>query len=196
MARLSRDFFARDTLAVARGLLGHRLVRVLDGARVSGRIVEAEAYIGEDDQASHARFGRTKRNAAMFGNAGHAYVYFVYGMHHCLNIVTEREGAPAAVLVRALQPLEGIDIMRARRGGRRDVELTSGPGRLCQALCINRGFDGADLCAPDARLFVEDDASARGEMVAAGPRVGVRGDEAALSALWRFYVQDSRFVSR
>jgi DNA-3-methyladenine glycosylase len=196
--RLSRDFFARDTLTVARELLGQRLVRVLDGdrPRLSGRVVEVEAYVGEDDQASHARPGRTKRNAPMYGPPGHAYVYLIYGMHHCFNIVTEREGFPAAVLVRALEPLEGIEEMQALRGGRPDLPLTSGPARLCQALDINRGFDGADLCAPDALLFLEKDTVVPGEVVVAGPRIGVRGDEIAVAAPWRFYVRDSKFVSR
>lgn len=196
MARLGRDFFARDTLTVARELLGQRLVRLLDGERLSGCIVEVEAYVGEEDQACHARSGRTERNASMYGPPGCAYVYFVYGMHYCLNVVTEREGFPAAVLVRALEPLTGVEIMRAHRGGRGDVELTSGPARLCQALAIDRRFDGADLCAPDVDLFVERDARVPEGAVAAGPRVGVRGDEAALAAPWRFCIRDSRYVSR
>ena len=119
--RLSRGFFARQTLIVAQALLGQRLVRELDGIRLSGRVVEVEAYIGEDDQACHARPGLTKRNAPMYGLPGHAYVYLIYGMHHCLNVVTEREGFPAAVLVRALEPLEGIEKMRELRGGRPDL---------------------------------------------------------------------------
>ncbi|HHS96728.1 MAG TPA: DNA-3-methyladenine glycosylase, partial [Chloroflexi bacterium] len=154
MTRLRREFFDRDTLEVARDLLGRVLVRVLDGERLSGRIVEVEAYIGEDDRASHARFGPTERNAAMYGPPGHAYVYLIYGVHHCLNLVTGPEGFPAAVLIRALEPLEGVEQMRGLRGGRPD--LTNGPGRLCQALGIDLRFDGADLCAPDALLFVEE----------------------------------------
>ena len=196
MTRLSRDYFARDTLIVARDLLGQRLVRVLDGARLSGRIVEVEAYVGEEDQACHARCGRTERNAPMYGPPGHAYVYFVYGMHHCLNVVTGREGYPAAVLIRALEPLEGIEGMRARRGGRPDAQLMSGPARLCQALDVGRQFDGADLCAPDALLFLEEDAAIPADAVAASPRVGVRGDGVALTVPWRLYVRDSRYVSR
>ncbi len=196
MSRLSRDFFARDTLTVAREMLGQRLVRVLDGARLAGRIVEVEAYVGEADQASHARPGRTRRNAPMYGPPGHAYVYLIYGMHNCLNVVTEREGFPAAILVRALEPLEGVDRMRALRGGRPDLPLTSGPARLCQALDVDRRFDGADLCTPDALLFLEADAYLPDEAVATGPRVGVRGDGAALTAPWRFYQRGSPHVSR
>jgi DNA-3-methyladenine glycosylase len=196
MSRLSRDFFARDTLTVARELLGQRLVHILDGQRLSGRIVEVEAYVGEADQACHARCGRTERNAPMYGPPGHAYVYLVYGMHHCLNVVTGREGYPAAVLVRALEPLEGIEGMRARRGDRPDAQLTSGPARLCQALDIDRRFDGADLCAPDAPVFLEEGIPIPGDAVATGPRIGVRGDQVAITNPWRFYVRENRYVSR
>ena len=198
MSYLPRDFFARDTLTVARELLGQRLVRLLDGGdkRLSGRIVEVEVYVGENDEACHASRGRTKRNAPMFGPPGHAYVYFIYGMHHCFNVVTEREGFPAAVLIRALEPLEGIELMRELRGGRPDLPLTSGPARLCQALDIDRRLDGADLCTPGAPLFLERDTAVPDANVVAGPRIGVRGNEAALTAPWRLYVQDNRYVSR
>lgn len=205
MPRLSRDFFARDTLTVARDLLGRRLVRVRDGGdslpsagegqRVAGRIVEVEAYVGEDDEACHANCGPTERNAPMYGPPGHAYVYFIYGMHHCFNVVTERQGYPAAVLVRALEPLEGLEEMRQRRDGRSDEELTDGPANLCQALDIDRRLNGLDLCAPDAPLFIEAGHPVPDDAVTTGPRVGVRGDEAALNAPWRFYVQGSRYVS-
>jgi len=132
----------------------------------------------------------------MFGPPGHAYVYFIYGMHHCFNVVTERENYPAAVLIRALEPLEGIEVMRARRGGVPHVRVTSGPARLCQALDINRLFDGADLCAPDALLFIEENGAVPDEAAATSPRVGVRGDATALNAPWRFYIRGSRHVSR
>jgi len=188
--RLRRDFFARDTITVARELLGQRLVRVRDGRRLSGRIVEVEAYVGEEDEACHASSGRTRRNAAMYGPPGHAYVYFIYGMHYCLNVVTESQGYPAAVLIRALEPCEGVEEMRVLRGGRADSLLTSGPARLCQALAVDRRFDGADLCAPDALLFLEHDVTVPDEAVVTGPRINVRGDEKALSAPWRFYLRD------
>jgi DNA-3-methyladenine glycosylase len=195
MNRLDRAFFAHDTLTVARALLGQRLVRLLDGERLAGCIVEVEAYLGEDDLASHARCGRTRRNAPMYGPPGHAYVYFIYGMHHCLNVVTEREGFPAAVLIRALEPLEGLEMMRLRRRGASDAQLTNGPARLCQALAIDRRFDGADLCAPDALLFIEEDIPVPDEAVLTGPRVGVRGDEQARTAPWRFCVHSRNVVA-
>lgn len=194
--RLKRGFFARDTLAVCRDLLGRRLVRLLDGERLMGRIVEVEAYTGEDDQSSHAHPGPTARNAPMYGPPGHAYVYLIYGMHHCLNLVTEREGRPAAALIRALEPLAGVETMRALRGGRPDLPLTSGPGRLCQAMGVDRAFDGADLCAPDATLFLERGAPLDAETIAAGPRVNVRGGRRAVTIPWRFYVRDNPHVSR
>lgn len=196
MARLPREFFDRHTLQVARNLLGQVLVRVLDGERLSGRIVEVEAYIGEDDLASHARFGRTERNAAMYGPPGCAYIYQIYGVHFCLNIVTERDGFPAAVLIRALEPLEGLEVMRVRRGGVPDHLLTGGPARLCQAMGIDRALDQADLCAPDAVLFVETGVPVPDEDVATGPRVCVQGDRRARTVPWRFYIAGHPCVSR
>jgi DNA-3-methyladenine glycosylase len=193
--RIPRAFFDRPTLEVARDLLGARLVRLYEGERLSGRIVEVEAYIGLEDKASHARMGPTARNAAMFGPPGHAYVYLIYGVHTCLNLVTEAEGFPAAVLVRALEPLEGIERQRALRGGRPLRDLTRGPGRLCQALAIGLDFDGADLCSPEAQLWLEFDRRYPPEAVACSPRVGVRGDARAISVPWRFFVAGSPWVS-
>jgi DNA-3-methyladenine glycosylase len=195
MERLRRDFFARDTLLVTRELLGQRLVRQLDGRRTAGRIVEAEAYIGEQDRASHASPGRTARNAVMYGPAGYAYVYFIYGMHHCFNVVTESQGFPAAILVRALEPVEGLDLMRRHRRGRAGVELTNGPAKLCYALAIDRTLNGEDLIVSD-RLWIERDAPVPYADVATGPRVGVTGDDKALAAPWRMWVRDNPYVSR
>jgi DNA-3-methyladenine glycosylase len=195
MSPLDRDFYTRDVLTVARELLGQRLVRVVGGERLSGRIVEVEAYDGSDDQASHARPGRTERNASMYGPPGHAYVYFIYGMHYCLNAVAEPEGQPAAVLIRALEPLEGIEAMRERRGGRTGATLTSGPARLCQALAIDRRFDGVDLCAAEGPLTVEADQIVPIGSLETSCRVGVRGDETAVNAPWRFYIVDNAYVS-
>ena len=195
MGRLERDFYRRSTLTVARELLGKRLVRVVNEQRLSGLIVEVEAYIGEDDAACHAARGRTPRNEVMYSPPGHAYVYFIYGMHHCLNVVTEKEGFPAAVLIRALEPLEGLEIMRHHRPGKPDRELTNGPAKLCQALAIGRDFNGVDLCT-DEVLFIEEGRVVAQEEIGASPRIGVKADELARSVPWRFYLQGDDFVSR
>ncbi len=195
MGRLRRDFYRRSTLTVARELLGKRLVSVMGGQRLSGLIVEVEAYIGEGDAACHAARGRTPRNEAMYGPPGHAYVYFIYGMHHCLNAVTEEEGFPAAVLIRALDPLEGLEIMRRHRLGKPDRELTNGPAKLCQAMAIDRGFNGVDLCAGGV-LFLEEGRMVAQGAIGASPRIGIKADELARSVPWRFYLQGNDFVSR
>lgn len=195
MGRLRRDFYRRSTLTVARELLGKRLVSVMGGQRLSGLIVEVEAYIGEGDAACHAARGRTPRNEAMYGPPGHAYVYFIYGMHHCLNVVTEEEGFPAAVLIRALEPLEGLEIMRRHRSGKPDRELTNGPAKLCQAMAIDRGFNGVDLCAGGV-LFIEEGRIVAQEEIGASPRIGIKASEVARSVAWRFYLQGNDFVSR
>jgi DNA-3-methyladenine glycosylase len=165
-------------------MLGQRLVRVVGGECLSGLICETEAYAGPDDEASHA-YRRTPRSAIMYGPPGHAYVYFIYGMYFCLNAVTEADGRPGAVLLRALLPLDGIETMRARRPGVRDSQLTDGPGKLCAALGITGALNGLDLCTSE-ELFLEANASVPDEAVAVTPRVGVRGDAGALSRAWRF----------
>jgi DNA-3-methyladenine glycosylase len=185
MSHLPREFFGRDTLTVARELLGQRLVRVVEGRRLSGWITEVEAYVGEDDAACHASAGRTLRTEVMYGPPGHAYVYLIYGMHHCLNVVTEKESFPAAILIRAIEPVEGLKTMRTSRPGRRDAELTNGPGKLCQALQIDRRLNRIDLCVSD-ELFLEGAAAVPEADILTTPRVGVRGDEVALNAPWRF----------
>jgi DNA-3-methyladenine glycosylase len=166
--RLERPFFASDTLSVARALLGQRLVRIADGLRLSGLICETEAYAGPDDEASHA-YQRTPRSAIMYGPPGHAYVYFIYGMHFCLNAVTEADGHPGAVLLRGLLPLDGIDAMRERRPGVRDSQLTDGPGKLCAALRISAAQNGLDLCTSE-ELFLEAGATVPDAVVVVTPR--------------------------
>jgi DNA-3-methyladenine glycosylase len=186
---LPRSFYAREAPEVAPDLLGHVLVRVLpDGTRAAARIVEVEAY-GPNDPASHAFRGMTPRNAVMFGPPGHLYVYFTYGMHHCMNTVAGRVGEGAAVLLRAAEPLEGADGMAARRGRERPLDLCSGPGRLAQALGVARGEDGLDLVAGDA-MWVET--GPRQEPIATGIRVGVR----ETTRPWRFWLDGNVFVSR
>ncbi len=194
-SRLKRDFFARDTLWVARNLLGKRIIRLYRGHRLAGRIVEVEAYVGEDDRASHASCGLTRRNAAMYGPPGHLYVYLIYGMHHCLNIVTEKENFPAAVLIRAIEPLEGVALMRELRHHCPMLNLTRGPARLCQALAVDRRFDHLDICVPHAPLWLEADVPISDAEIARSPRIGVRGDRRAVEALWRFYLRDSPWIS-
>lgn len=191
---LPRAFYARSALEVAPALLGCLLVRRLAGQRLAGRIVETEAYLGAEDAASHAYRGPTLRNRAMFGPPGHAYVYFIYGNHFCLNVVTGAVGDGQAVLIRAIEPLEGIEVMQARRRRTAVTELTNGPGKLCQALAIDRRLDGHDLTLGET-LWLERGAPPI-EAIATGPRVGVRGDEAALAAPWRFYLAGNPFVSR
>jgi DNA-3-methyladenine glycosylase len=185
-ARLSRSFFRQSTLTVARALLGTRLVKCERGRRLSGIIVETEAYIGRDDRGCHAsRGGLTERNAVMFGPPGRAYVYFTYGMHWMLNVVTEEEGFPAAVLIRAMIPAEGRGVMRRRRGG--CEPLTGGPAMLCQALRIDRRFNGHDLCDKKAKLFLERAFRIPEEGVTTGPRVGLYTvPEPWKSIPWRF----------
>ncbi|HUE99290.1 MAG TPA: DNA-3-methyladenine glycosylase [Anaerolineales bacterium] len=185
----SRDFYGRPTLKVARDLIGTRLVRILDGAKLVGLITETEAYISEKDLACHAKAGRTARTDVMFGEPGHAYVYFTYGNHWMLNVVTEREGFPAAVLIRAIQPVEGIEVMRMRRNGRD----TFGPGKLCQAMGITRNENGVDLTGTTGGLWIEAGVKVPNSLVTKGPRVGLNNTpEPWLSKPWRFLVKNWR----
>lgn len=184
IARLARPFYAHDTVTVARALLGHRLVRVTEGQRLTGRICETEAYRGADDEASHA-FRRTPRSAIMFGPPGIAYIYFVYGTHWCLNAVTEGDGCPGAVLIRGIVPQGGLEFMRSRRPGFADGRLADGPGKLCRALNITGALNGADLTA-GPELFIEAEEPVSEREVIATARIGVRGDEETRGRPWRF----------
>jgi DNA-3-methyladenine glycosylase len=211
---------AGDSLEAARRLIGAYLVREDGEGLRAGRIVEVEAYIGVDDLASHARFGRTGRNGVMFGPPGFAYVYLVYGMHECLNVVTEPESRPAALAVRAVEPLAGVDLMRrarlewiAARYGRRDPgrqagagrrladmpasALGSGPGLVCAAFSIGRAQDGTDLCDVASPLRLEEaPADAPPPRIATGPRVGIGyAAEPWLSKPWRFWAEGNAAVS-
>ena len=196
---LKRDFYTRtDTLRVARELLGKRLVVPAEtGERVSGRVVEVEAYLGAEDRAAHSFGGRrTRRTETMYGTGGRAYVFFVYGMHHQFNVVTGPEGLPHVVLVRAVEPEEGVEVMKARRPVPKERELTSGPGKLCRALAIDLTFDGEDLTTGRRVWLEETGVKYRPAQIAAGPRIGI--DYAAEDALkpWRFWVKDNVYVSR
>ena len=192
--RLTRTFFRRDPIVVARTLLGQRLVRVLEGRRLAGLIVETEAYLGIPDAAAHTYEGRhTARNQTMWGDGGHCYVYFTYGMHHCVNVVAGRAGDPVAVLLRALEPSEGLDTMRALR--RRDRDLCSGPARLCQALAIDRTLDGTDLANND-HLFIERMARSANMRIVAAPRVGVSYAGSWARRRLRYYIRGHPCVSK
>ncbi len=179
--RLGREFFQSEAPEVAQ----HLLCKLLVIGSCEGRIVEVEAYT-RDDPASHSFRGRTDRNAVMFGPAGHLYVYFTYGMHHCANVSTAAEGDGQAVLLRAVVPLSGVDLMVQRRG--REQHLADGPGKLCQAFAIDRSLNGIDLCAPSDRLPVIgifDDGTAPSRIAQASPRVGIR---VGTERLWRWSV--------
>lgn len=193
---LPRPFYEQPTLAVARRLLGKVLVHETAAGVVAGRIVETEAYRGPADRAAHSRGGhRSARNEVMYGPPGHAYVYFVYGMHHCVNVVTQPAGAPEAVLIRALEPLEGLALMRARRGLADGPawRLCRGPGALCRALGIDRALNGADLVRGALRVL--DAPAVAAARVARTARIGVAyaGPDAARP--WRFVVHDSPAAS-
>ncbi|MDI6893632.1 MAG: DNA-3-methyladenine glycosylase [Bacillota bacterium] len=194
--RLPREFYARHGLEVAPELLGTILVHQTPAGTTAGRIVEVEAYIGPGDRACHA-FGsrRTRRNDVMWGPPGHAYVYFTYGMHHCLNVVCAQEGVPHAVLVRGMEPVAGVELMAARRGLASDDwhRLGAGPARLCQAMGITLAQNGADLV--QGPLYIIRPAEAPVQAVACGPRIGIDYAEEARDYPWRFYVPGSPGVS-
>ena len=200
---LGREFFAREVLDVAPDLLGCVLVHEAGGGAVAVEIVEVEAYRGESDPASHAFRGRTARNAVMYGEPGHAYVYFTYGMHFCVNLVCQPPGEPAAVLIRAGRVVEGAALADARRAGGSgrgvsERDLARGPARLCQALAIGRAQNGADVCDRAGALRVlgpggpGGPAEAGSVSVGTGPRVGVRN---GAQEPWRFWVAGSDAVS-
>ncbi|MFN2166504.1 MAG: DNA-3-methyladenine glycosylase [Anaerolineae bacterium] len=188
--RLPHSFFARETLSVARELLGTRLVHLEAGRRLSGLIVETEAYCGEADQGCHARAGRTPRTEVMYGPPGHAYVYFTYGMHWLFNTVTRAAGQPEAVLVRAVIPLEGIEAIKARRGGQPRRLWTDGPAKLTQALGIGEEHNRLDLTDPSSEIWLEAGVSIPERFVTTGPRVGLNSvSEPWKSKPWRFAAQ-------
>jgi DNA-3-methyladenine glycosylase len=216
---VGRESLAADTLTAARHLIGARLVMGSGPEARAGRIVEVEAYVGPDDLASHARFGRTKRNSVMFGPPGVAYVYLVYGMYHCLNVVTEVEGRPAALLIRALEPTAGLDEMRSARvrwararsasrgsaaveratrrvGALPSDRLASGPGLVCAALDVDSSVGGMDLCDTASELRLEVGLGDEPMIVATGPPVGIGyAPEPWRSRPWRFFVAGNASVS-
>src|SRR5437762_11828606 len=197
MTKLPREFYTRsDVLAVGRDLLGKKLIVAgRNGSRVAGIIVESEAYRGPEDRASHAYKGRrTQRTETMYGIGGTAYVFFVYGMYNQFNVVTNVEDAPHAVLIRALEPVEGIDLMRKRRLGQPDHNLTNGPGKLCIAMGIDRKLDSADLLGD--RVWLEQGRTIPRSQITSGPRIGIDYAEEWVDKPWRFWIRDNPYVSR
>ena len=195
--RLPETFFLRtDAVRVARDLLGKLLVvPTPDGTRVSGMIVETEAYLGVEDKAAHSYGGRrTPRNEITYSEGGHVYVFFVYGMYYQLNLVTGPADQAHVVLIRAVEPLEGIEIMRERRGNMPDKNLTSGPGKLSIALGIDRSFNGEDLWGE--RIWVEEYKNFKKTEIESGPRVGIDYAEEFIEMPWRFWVRANKFVSK
>jgi len=196
-AKLPRDFYTRpDVLKVSRDLLGKLLVvPTANKKRVSGMIVEVEAYRGPEDRASHAFGGRrTKRTETMYQTGGVAYVYFVYGMYYQFNVVSNVQDTPHAILVRALEPVEGIEFMRQRRHTHPDHNLTNGPGKLCIAMGIDRKLDRADLLGD--RVWVEDYENVPASKISKGPRIGIDYAEEWIDKPWRFWIRDNSYVSR
>lgn len=193
---LPRSFYRQDPVLAACALLGCVLRREIDGAVMTARIVETEAYLGANDPASHARRGlRSERNASMYLEGGHAYVYFTYGMHYCMNVVTGESDVAEAVLLRAAQPLEGLERIRANRPkSRRELDLLSGPGRLCMGLEIDRRLDGVSLAGGQLAILPRDIAIAD-DGIAVSPRIGVEGAGDAAAWPLRFFLAGNRCVS-
>lgn len=198
---INREFYNRDSLIVAREILGKVLVHEINGQKISAKIVETEAYMGVNDKAAHSYGGRrTSRVEVMYGGPGFSYVFFIYGMYYCFNIVTREEGTPQAVLIRAVEPVEGLDIMAQNRFGKQyDLltqtqvkNLTNGPGKLCSALSIDRNFNGEDLCG--SRLYVEEGKNEPLNIMSS-KRIGIDYAEEAKDFLWRFYIDGNKYVS-
>ena len=201
MKTLSREFYNRDSLIVAKELLGKVLVHEIDGQKISARIVEAEAYMGIEDRAAHSYGGRrTPRVEVMYGGPGFSYVFIVYGMYYCFNIVAREEGNPQAVLIRAVEPVEGLELMAQNRFEKTYDQLTAsqrkgltnGPGKLCNAFLIDKSLNGEDLCG--SKLYVEAGENEKFSIVSA-KRVGVDYAGEAKDYPWRFYIEDNKYVS-
>lgn len=192
MKPLPRRFYTCETLTVAEGLLGKQLVRYTNNSRLVGKIVEVEAYRGSDDPSSHAHRGITPRNRLMFGKGGFAYVYFTYGIHHCFNVVTERENVPGAVLIRALEPISGIETMQKNRETENVLNLTNGPAKLTKAMNITKKQNGLDLTRSKELFICEPKVKEKFEVVST-KRIGIK---VGADKPWRFYIKNNKFVSR
>ena len=187
-----RSFYSNGTVTVARNLLGKYLVRMKGSDVLAGRIVEAEAYRGSDDPASHAYHGRTPRNTPMFGEPGHAYIYFTYGNHFCLNVTTRRSGMAGAVLIRGIEPNVGIELMRKLRPRVSDQQLTNGPGKLTKAFDIDKSLNEIDLTIRGP-LFIGSEREEMPIVIGRSPRIGIR---VGRERLWRFYVKSNPYVTK
>ncbi len=194
---LKRGFYTRNLLFVARELLGKIIVKKSGSKILSGKIVEVEAYHGDYDQASHAYKGKTKRNEVMFNEGGYFYVYFTYGAHFCANVVVGKKGKGIAVLIRALEPVEGIDVMIKNRFGgkliheKENYNLTNGPGKLCKAFGINKNHNGTDLIGNE--IYILDQPKLRSNEIGVSKRIGITR---SVDLQWRFFIKDNSFVSR
>ncbi|MFA5128838.1 MAG: DNA-3-methyladenine glycosylase [Patescibacteria group bacterium] len=196
MKKIKKDFYNRKTLKVAREILGKFLVIKIDNKIIAGKIVETEGYVGPSDLASHASRGKTARTAPMFGPPGHAYIYLVYGLNYCFNIVTEKENYPAAVLIRAIEPAEGIDLMKKNRKiNTPTFNLTNGPGKLCQAFKIDKTLNALDLTKNI--LWIEDrGVKLKKSEIFSAKRIGVDYAGKYKNKPWRFYIKGNPFVSK
>lgn len=190
---LGAEFYARDTVKVAPDLLGKYVVRSIGKKSLVGRIVEVEAYRGKDDPASHAFRGQTPRNTPMYGEPGHAYIYFTYGNHYCLNITTQKVGVAGAVLLRALEPVRGLDSMRRSRPGVSDTQLTNGPGKLTKAFAIDKSLNEQDMTVPGPLYVLNPQTRGCDFEIWCSARVGIRN---GLDKRWRFYIHGNRWVSK
>ncbi|HEX3028498.1 MAG TPA: DNA-3-methyladenine glycosylase [Clostridia bacterium] len=192
---LQREFYERDTLLVAKELLGKKLVHETDEGKTVGRIVEVEAYIGPGDAAAHTYKGlRSIRTEVAFGPGGHAYVYMIYGMYYCFNIVTNKKDKPEVVLIRALEPIEGIELMMHRRGTEKIKNLCSGPGKLCGAMHIGKKDNAADLCGDS--LYLLDSARILESDILATPRINIDYAGEAINYPWRYVIKGNKYVSK
>ncbi|HZK57338.1 MAG TPA: DNA-3-methyladenine glycosylase [Clostridia bacterium] len=200
--KLKREFYSRSTLDVAKDLLGKNLVHHVDGERLVGKIVEAEAYVGPIDKAAHSYSGKTKRNEVMFGPPGHAYVYRIYGVYNCMNTITQKKGEGTGVLIRAVEPMENIEIMARNRYDmsaeelekRQILNLTNGPAKLCIAMGItNKNNNGMDLCGDT--LWIEQAAGDETFETVETTRINIDYAEEAIHFPWRFYIKDNPFIS-
>ena len=190
---INRRFYTRDTLKVAKAILGKVLVRRTPLEVFTGKIVETEAYRGTDDPASHSFRGKTGRNKVMFGKPGITYVYFTYGNHHCLNIVTERTGIPAAVLIRSIEPLKGIETMKRNRSVEKIIDVASGPGKLTKAFQITREDNNIDVTDSSSNISIHTPAKEKSFQIVQTTRIGIR---LAQEFPWRFYIKENPHVSK